>query len=455
MADLLARLEAVLGPRGVLTGDDVAARTCDPFGHVPPRSAAILRPASTGELSRIVAMCHAAGQPLVLHGGRTGVAGGALASSEELVVSLERMAHVIEVDPVGGTATVEAGATIEAVQAAVAPHGLLYPIDLGSKGSATVGGTIATNAGGNRVIRWGMTRHNVLGLEAVLADGTVVSAMNRFLKNNTGYDLKQVFIGSEGTLGIVTRAVLRLVPAPSTQNLALVSAGSYEGVLALLGRARHMQSLSAFEVMWHDYYGFVAAHDPTRRLLPDAPFTVLIETMGNDEAGDRAAFEAFLAQAFEAGLIADAVVAASGRQIAELWRVREGSEVLVRHMGPFLSFDVSVDIRRADLFVDAVKAALGDRIGPFRLVAFGHLGDGNIHVGVHVGPDTLARAVAIETCVYDVVAQFGGALTAEHGIGTLKREYLPHHVTPGALATMRRLRDALDPDRLLNRNVLF
>ncbi|WP_068088981.1 FAD-binding oxidoreductase [Novosphingobium rosa] len=456
MSALLVQLEAIVGPRGILSGVDVASRSCDPFDHVPPASAAILRPASTEELSRIVALCHAAGQPLVMHGGRTGVAGGALAGADELVISLERMARVIAVDPVGGTLTVEAGATIAAVQAAAAEHGLLYPIDLGSKGSATVGGTISTNAGGNRVIRWGMTRHNVLGLEAVLADGTVVSALNTFLKNNTGYDLKQMFIGSEGTLGIVAQAVLRLVPAPSSQNLALVSLRSYDDVLALLGRARQMQHLSAFEVMWQDYYGFVSGHDPTRRpLAPDAPFTVLIETMGQDEAADSKAFENCLAQAHEAGLILDAVMASSGKQIADLWRVREGSEVLVRHMSPFLSFDISVDIRRADDFVEATRAALKERFGTCRMVSFGHLADSNIHIGVHIGPDTLTRATQIEACVYGLVARFGGALTAEHGIGMTKRDFLPQHVTPTALATMRRLRDALDPDRLLNRSVLF
>lgn len=453
---LLQALKAQLGERGMLTGDDVLQRSCDPFGHSPIAAPAILRPASTEELSNIMALCHAADQPVVLHGGRTGVAGGAWADANELVISLERMTRIIDVDPVGMTLTVEGGASIEAVQNAAAQYGLLYPVDLGSRGSATVGGTIATNAGGNRVIRWGMTRQNVLGIEAVLSDGTVVSALNTFLKNNTGYDLKQVFIGSEGTLGIVSRAVLRLVAAPTTQKVAFVSAPGYDEVLELLGLARRMQQLSAFEVMWQDYYAIVSASDPARRpVKADQPFYILIEAMGFDETPDDAAFHSLLEQAYEAGLIAEAVVAHSATQANQLWQVREASDILVRHMAPFVSFDISVDIRRADEFVATIRAALAERFGHFQSVSFGHLGDNNIHIGVHIGPDTRQRETEIEESVYAIVASFGGALTAEHGIGTFKRKYLPAHVSPEALAMMQCLRSALDPEHLLNRKVLF
>lgn len=454
-SDLVAQFASELGQGAVLTGEDVAARSCDPFTYQPPASLAVLRPRSTSEVSRILAQCNIFGQPVVLHGGRTGVAGGALASASELVISLERMNRIIEIDPVGCTMTVEAGVPIEVVQEAAAAQGLFYPIDLGSKGSATVGGTIATNAGGNRVIRWGMTRQNVLGLEVVLADGTVLDLQNRFLKNNTGYDLKQLFIGSEGTMGVVCTAVLRLVSKPITQQVALVSLGSYADVLKLLSQARALPQLSAFEVMWQDYFAIVAS-DPARRIIePAAPFYVLLEAMGYDEAVDEAAFTKLLEGAFEAGLLVDAVVANSGKQADDIWRVREGSEILVREMGPFLSFDISVDIRRADKFIAAVRAALNQSFGEFRSVAFGHLGDSNIHIGVHIGPGTLDQAHAIESCVYGVLKQFGGALTAEHGIGTAKRAFLAEHVTPAALATMRTVREALDPKRMVNRHVLF
>lgn len=452
---LIAKFSRELGSGAVLMGDDVAARSCDPFVHVPPASPALLRPRSTADVASILEQCHRAGQRIVVHGGRTGVAGGAIASEHELVLSLERMNQIVEIDPVGGTMTVEAGVAIETVQNAAAAHGLFYPIDLGSKGSATVGGTIATNAGGNRVIRWGMTRQNVLGLEVVLADGTVLNLQNRFLKNNTGYDLKQLFIGSEGTLGVVCKAVLRLVPRPTTQHVALVSLDSFADVLSLLGRARAMQQLSAFEVMWQDYYAIVSG-DPARRIVePSAAFYVLIEAMGYDEPGDEAAFSTLLERAFEDGLLIDAVLASSSKQADDIWRVREGSEILVREMAPFISFDVSVDIRRADEFVSAVRAALAATFGDYRSVAFGHLGDSNLHIGVHIGPETRSRERDIEHCVYAVLREFGGALTAEHGVGTSKRDFLPEHISPAALATMRRVRQALDPDHLINRNVLF
>ncbi|MGK2286354.1 FAD-binding oxidoreductase [Pedomonas sp. V897] len=453
---LLEKLGPIVGDRGLLTGEDVAARSCDPFLHLPPGSPVIVRPASTEELSRVLALCHASGQRVVTHGGCTGVVGGAMAGPADIVISLERMNRVLEVDPIGMTMTVEAGVPVEVAQNAAAEHGLFYPIDLGSKGTATIGGTIATNAGGNRVIRWGMTRQNVSGLEAVLADGTVVSQLNRFLKNNTGYDLKQLFIGSEGTLGIVTKAVLKLVAAPTTQKVAFVSVPGFAAVLDLLVRARRMPQLSAFEAMWQDYYALVANHDPSRRpVSPDQPFYVLIEAMGYDEAEDDRVFTTFLEEAFEAGLIADAVSAQSAKQAADLWRVRESSEILVREMGPFVSFDISVDVRRADAFVEAVRAALKERFGAFRSVAFGHLGDSNLHIGVHIGADTREREHEIEACVYGTLRAFGGALTAEHGVGTAKRAFLPDFVTPGAFGTMRTIRQALDPVGLLNREVLF
>ena len=452
----LSALHAIVGDRGLLTGDDIRSRSCDPFRDVPPESAAIVRPASTEELSTVMRLCHARGQRVVTHGGRTGVAGGAYAGADEIVISLERMARVEEIDPIGQLAVVQAGLTVEGLQNAAAERGLFYPVDLGAKGTATIGGTIATNAGGNRVLRWGMTRQNLLGLEAVLADGTIMSSMNRLVKNNTGYDLKHLFVGSEGTLGIVTRAVMRLVPAPASQSVAFLSVPGYEQVLGLLARARRLASLSAFEVMWRDYYALVAECGTDRRpVAPDQPFYVLVESMGSDEATDERLFNEFLEQSYEAGLIADAVTAASGKQIAEFWNAREGSEVIVREMSPFVSFDISVDVRRADEFVQQVREALGRRFPFFRTVSFGHLGDNNIHIGVHVGPDTKAEELAVERCVYDVVKDYGGALTAEHGIGRFKRDFLPEHKGMGEMDVMRRVRDALDPDRLLNREVLF
>lgn len=454
--ELLVALRAIVGERGLLTGEDVLARSCDPFRAVPPAGGVIVRPASTEEVSRILALCSARGQRVVIHGGCTGVAGGAYAGPDELVLSLERMTGIEEIDPVGQFAVVQSGAPLQSLQDAVAAQGLLYPIDLGSKGSATIGGTIATNAGGNRVLRWGMTRQNILGVEAVLSDGTIVSSMNSMIKNNSGYDLKHLFVGTEGTLGIVTRAVLRLVPAPNSQAVAFVSVPGFPQLLSLLGSARKLMCLSAFEVMWRDYYEMMAASDTGRQPVPsDQPYYVLIESMGYDEEVDSAQFQAFLERAYDAGWIAEAVTASSARQIADLWRVREGADIIVREMSPFVSFDVSVDVRSAEDFVVQVREAVARDFPGARTIAFGHLGDNNIHFGVHAGPETTKLEQQIERCVYAVVGRFSGALTAEHGVGQFKRAFLPDHRTPAEMDVMHRLRDALDQPHLLNRDVLF
>lgn len=454
--DLEAEIRAIVGDRGVLIGDDVRMRSCDPFRNVPPAGLLIVRPASTEEVSAVMRLCHARGQRVVTHGGRTGVAGGAFVSADEIVISLERMNAIEEICPVTSLAVVGAGVTIEALQNAAAYQGMFYPIDLGAKGSATIGGSIATNAGGNRVLRWGMTRQNVLGLEAVLADGTVVSAMNRLIKNNTGYDVKQLFIGTEGTTGIVTRAVMRLVPALASQSVAFVAVDSEDALLSLLGRARKLATLSAFEVMWSDYYDLVATSGTDRRPLEQGRYAyVLIEAMGYSQELDAQVFEAFLESVYTEGLVVDAVLAASDKQIADLWRVRESAECIVRALSPFVSSDVSLDVRDMTQFVDLVRSRLAEHYPIVRTATFGHLGDNNIHLALHVGADTLAEEPNVERVMFDALREFGGALTAEHGIGQFKRAFLPDHKHPGEMAVMRDVRAALDPAALLNRDVLF
>jgi FAD/FMN-containing dehydrogenase len=453
---LMVELREIVGEAGLLLGSDAALRSCDPFRHVPPERGVIVRPATTEELSAVMGCCSRRRQRVVTQGGRTGVSGGAYAGRDEIVVSLERMSRVEELDPINQVAIAQGGVPLETLQNAAAEQGLFYPVDLGAKGSATIGGTLATNAGGNRVIRWGMTRANVLGLEAVLADGTVVSSMNRMLKNNTGYDLPQILVGSEGTLGIITRAVLRLVPKPLTQMVGFLAVPHFSALLELLRRARQLSTLSAFEVMWRDYYELMANSGTGRRpVVPDQPFYLLVEAMGYNESLDGPPFQEFLERAYSDGLAADAVAAQASRQIDELWRVREGSEVIVRAMSPFLAFDVSVDVRRAADFVAEVHDALSSRYPALRTTTLGHLGDNNLHLGVHTGTDTLEQAPAIEQIVYEHVRQLGGALTAEHGVGQFKRRYFSQHVSPGALEMMRRIRDSVDPLRLLNRDVLF
>ena len=264
---LRAELLSIVGKGGLLDPEDFETRSCDPFRHVAILSPFVVRPTSTEQVSQVVKLAASHGLGIVSHGGRTGVAGGAFAGRDTIVVSLERMNQVEEICDLDQVAVVQAGVPIEALHAAAEARGLFYPVDLGSKGSATLGGTIATNAGGNHVVRWGMTRQNLLGVEAVLADGTIVSSLNRLIKNNMGYDLKQLFVGTEGTLGIVTRAVVKLVPLPTTQDVAFVGVDGMDKVLALLNLARAVPSLSAFEVMWRDYYDLMAESDSGRRPL--------------------------------------------------------------------------------------------------------------------------------------------------------------------------------------------
>jgi len=456
MTDLRSTLLSIVGPRGLLEGDDVASRSCDPFRTVPPRGGIIVRPSTTQHVSDVISLCSRLGQKIVTHGGRTGVAGGAYCADDEIILSLERMTAITNICPITQIAEVEAGVPLAILQDAVAAHGLTYPIDLGSKGSATIGGTIATNAGGNRVIRWGMTRANILGIEAVLVDGTIVSSMNRLVKNNSGYDLKHLLIGSEGTIGIVTRAVLRLVPTPTSQCVAFVSVADHEALLALLNRARRLMTLSAFEVMWPDYYGLVTRQDPSRRPVETGQGAyVLVEAMGYEEAIDRTLFEAFLEAAYADGLIVDAVLATSQQQVADLWRVREAADIIVQHMSPFVSFDISIDVRFVEAFAEEAKVALRAKFPNLQTVTFGHLGDNNIHIAAHIGPETLQQEQAIEAIVFGVLKRFGGAITAEHGIGQFKRAFLSEHRTSGEMEMMRRFRQGMDPKGLLNHDVMF
>lgn len=453
--ELHAQLMAITGSTGVLTGEDVSSRSCDPLRLMPTLASLIVRPADTDQLVQVVKACAHAGQAMVIQGGRTGVAGGAYSKSDDIVISLERMDKVEHICAASQTAIVQAGVSIEALQNAAQAQGLFYPVDLGSKGSATLGGTIATNAGGNRVIRWGMTRQNILGLEAVLPDGTLVSNLSRLLKNNTGYDLKQLFIGSEGTLGIVTRAVVKLVPQPSTHHVAFVSVATFGKVIELLAQARRISTLSAFEVMWEDFYTLVAPTAQSQPVAPDQPYYVLIEGLGYNDEADRAVFDQFLEEALTNGLIVDAVVAASEKQRQELWKIREGSEAIVKAMSPFIAFDVSVEIPLVEAYLSAVRNELVLNYPEVKFVTFGHLGDNNIHLGVTIGASTNEHAHDIERIVYAALPLFGGAITAEHGIGQHKKTYMAEQKSVGENLVMRRLRKALDPAGLLNPDVMF
>ena len=453
---LADELTAIVGAAGLLQGEAVTSRSAGVWG--PTRTIAtdcLVRPATTAELSQVLALCQEHRQPVVTHGGLTGVVDGAWARPGDLVLSLERMAAIEEIDTTGRTLTVQAGAPLEKVQAAAAEHGLMFPLDLGARGSATIGGNAATNAGGNRVIRYGMIRQSILGLEAVLADGTVLSSMNRMIKNNAGFDLKQLFIGSEGTLAVITRLVLRLVPAPRSQSTALVSAADFAAVTRLLSHVDEALGgqLSAFEVMWGDYFDFIAG-DGSPPLPAGRPFYVLLESLGGDAQADAARFEAVLAGALEQGMIDDAVLAASEQQRLSLWAIRDDVASLLE-LAPMFLFDVSLPIRHMAAYVSELRTALETSWPDGRLFVFGHLGDGNLHLGVQAGPADGAAREAVESLVYEPLAACGGSVSAEHGIGLEKKAYLGISRSAGEIALMRHLKQSLDPHGILNPGKVF
>jgi len=449
--DLQSLLD-IVGTDGFLTGDDVRARAVGWADQSACQALAVVRPGSTGQVSRVLAACNAAGQPVVPMGGLTGLVRGCTAGPGEIGLSLERMHRIESVDAVGRTMTVQAGVAVQAVQEEAEKHGLAYPVDFGARGSAHIGGSVATNAGGNGVIRYGMTRDSVLGLEAVLADGTVISSMNRMIKNNAAYDLKQLFIGTEGTLGVITRVVLRLREQPRSTQTALVACGSFTDVTGLL---KHMDaslggSLSAFEVMWNGFYRLVTTTPApgTPPLAQDHPYYVLIESSGGDEVRDMAQFEAALAAAIESGQVADAIVATSQAQRETLWALRDDIEQVFR-LGMPVGFDVSLPIAEMEDYISEVMQRLEREWPAYRRLVFGHLGDGNLHI-IAAGPPSKEARHGIECCVYEPLAERGGSVSAEHGIGLEKRPWLALSRSPAEIELMRRLKRTLDPNGILN-----
>jgi FAD/FMN-containing dehydrogenase len=459
MDTLLEKIREIVGEPGILLGADVAARSDSwpPLGGC--KAKAIIRPGTTSEVSSVLKLCHQHGQSVVTHGGVTGLAGGALTGSDDVVLSLERMRRLEPVDTVNRTLLVEAGVPLAAVHEAATAAGLLFPLDLGARGSCTVGGNLSTNAGGNSVIRYGMAREQVLGVEAVLADGAIISSLNSVIKNNTGYDLKQLFIGSEGTLGVITRAVLRLRPLPRSRQTALVAIADFNRV----GRFLPMMdsalggTLSAFEVMWNDFYSLIVADGKTHGFPLDTThaFYVLVESSGSQEDIDRARFERALEDAFAQQLIVDAVVAQSRQQRAELWAIRDDIDKLCAAMHPLITFDISLSMAHMDEYVRTVREKLLQQWPLCKMVVFGHIGDGNIHLVVSVGSDDPQGVHAVEEVVYSSLKPFRGVISAEHGIGIYKREFLPISRSENEINLMQTLKQALDPKGILNPGKIF
>lgn len=456
MNDIMTQLRAVVDEAGVLEGDDVSGRAIHVWRDEPITSKAIIRPTTTEQVSEILKICNKAKQPIVPHGGRTGLVKSGDVEFEEIVLSLERMNGIEEVDTVGRTMRVKAGTPLQTIQEAAEKEGLLFPLDLGARGTCQIGGNVSTNAGGNRVIRYGMTRDNVLGLEAVLSDGTIMTSLNQMIKNNAGYDLKQLFIGTEGTLGIITKLVLRLREATTEEDVGFVGFETYDQVTGFL---KHMDrslggTLSAFEVMWHDYYDLVTTA-PAENKPPvekKYPYYALVESLG--ARSGKEAFEHAMEQALEQSLIADAAIAQTGNDRAAMWAIRDSVEHFFRY-GPAQLFDVSIAIRHIGTYVEQVKALLKESFEKHYCFTLGHIGDGNVHFAICVPEATTETQSLIEHCVYTPLEPYGGSVSAEHGIGLEKKQYLRMSRSEQEVQLMRKLKQTLDPNGILNPGKIF
>ncbi|MGC1303314.1 MAG: FAD-binding oxidoreductase [Caulobacteraceae bacterium] len=451
----LDALLQALGPEVVTPSHALGERALADWSRVPAGApAGLLRPRSTRDVSRALSICIAHGQPVAVQGGLTGLAGSACVRDGEMALSLERMRAVVEVDPVSATLTVEAGAILQTIQDTAAEAGYYFPLDLGARGSCTIGGLLGTNAGGNRVIKYGMMREHVLGLEAVLADGRVVGGLHKMLKNNTGYDLKNLLIGSEGTLGVITQAVLRLRPRPTAVSTAWCGLADFGAVTTLLRRAQAELAggVSAFEVMWPSYYDFVLTNLPhLRRPLAGAHgFHVLLETDGADPEAQSAQFQAFLGRMLEAGIVEDAAIAMSERDVGAFWAIRDAPGEFLKLLPDMIAFDISFAVRDVAEAADRLSQAMAARYRGSLALIYGHLGDGNIHLLADVPGATETIRTDVETLVYDVVSDLHGSVSAEHGIGIKKRGVLGRTRTAEELAAMAAIKSALDPHNVLN-----
>ncbi len=454
---LLEQLGAIVGSTGILTGSAVSGRSAGIWSKHELRALALVRPQNTDEMSQVMRACHAAGQAVIPAGGMTGLVGGHESTVSDIVLSTERMNRIESVDPVSRRMVVEAGAILQQVQEDAAAAGLMFALDLGARASCTIGGNIATNAGGVRVLRYGMMRELVLGLEVVLADGTVVSSMFDLLKNNTGYDLRQMFVGSEGTLGIVTRAVLRLHEAPLGIDTALLAVPSWRQVMSLLRffDAALPGTLGAFEVLWGNFYelqtGEYSRFEPP--LEPGAPYYVLLDVFNNDDSDGRARLGALLASRMEAGDISNGVIAYSETERRTLWQIRENFEPEQRKYDRLIGHDVSLPLEAMEDYVEDIRARITARFPDAAVYTYGHVGDGNLHTSVYPG-ETTERG-RIDELVYGPLQALNGSVSAEHGIGLEKKAYLAYTRSAAEIELMRRIKRMMDPENILNPGKVF
>ena len=461
--DLLNTLIAICGKANVLFEGDLSAWELDWRKRLRGKALAVVRPGTASEVAAIVTACMATGISIVAQGGNTGLVGGSTPddSGQQVVLSLQRLNAVRHIDAANLTMTVEAGCILQTLQETAEKAGFLFPLSLAAEGSCTIGGNLATNAGGTQVVRYGNARDLCLGLEVVTAQGEIWEGLSGLRKDNTGYDLRDLFVGSEGTLGIITAATLKLYPMPAARLTAWAAVPSMDHAVTLLGLAhKHLGAgLTGFEVMGQFALSLVAKHFPQQRvpLYADTPFCVLLENSDHEsESHAREQFEQLLETALDNGCVTDAVVAESLAQAHQLWHIRESIPLAQAEEGLNIKHDISIAVSRIPEYVTQTDALLQAAIPGVRLVNFGHLGDGNLHYNVQApeGGDMAAflrdHEEQVNTIVYDAVGRFDGSISAEHGVGSLKVDKLEHHKSPVALGMMRAVKRALDPQNIMN-----
>jgi FAD/FMN-containing dehydrogenase len=458
----LAEIESVVGPKGFIADP----REQEPYlaearGLFRGQARLVVLPASTAEVAKVVRICAREKLPIVPQGGNTGLVSGALPAEDgdNIILALGRMNHIRAIDPVNFTMTVEAGCILAQVQEAAAAADRHFPLSLGAEGSCQIGGNLSTNAGGIAVLRYGNARELTLGLEVVLPDGRIWDGLRGLRKDNTGYDLKQLFIGGEGTLGIITAATVKLFPKPREVETAFLGLSRIEDAMGLFERARAATAdqLTAFELIPRDGIDLALAHIPgvTDPLAGRHPWYVLLElSSSQSDSGIRDLLERLLAAALAAGLVADGAIASSGAQARQLWHIREAIVEAQKFSGS-IKHDVSVPVSRVADFVTRASAAVGERLPGIRPIAFGHVGDGNVHFNLTQpdGADTrayLARWQEFNDIVHAVVRDLNGSISAEHGVGRLKRDEITHYKPQVEIELMRRIKRALDPDGIMN-----
>ena len=469
--DILAQLRAIVGDRGLLEQpQDIRPFVTDWRGQLNGNAAVVVRPSSTEEVAKVVKLCHDNTIAIVPQGGNTGLMGGATPwpAHTGIVLSLGRMNRVIEVDAKGYTMTVEAGCVLQTLQQLASDHDRLLPLSLGAQGSCMIGGNLSTNAGGAQVLHYGNTRNFVLGLEVVLPNGDVWNRLRALKKDNTGYDLKHLFIGAEGTLGIITKAVIKVWPKPKDIATAWLAIPSVQAAVDLLSESHSASedSVTSFEIMHRLSLDGVFKHVPgTQDPMPhtatrESPWYILTEwssTRPKPEGGEGMAerMETFLANAMERGLVEDAVIAQSEAQARGMWNIREGHAEASRSEGPAVSYDMSVATTKIPAFVDAGNEAAKSVLPGIRLSPVGHIGDGNLHYGFKA-PEGMSRETftqykpAITRAINDLIRTFGGSISAEHGIGQEKLDELAYYSSPVEMAAMKAVKQALDPKNIMN-----